>query len=168
MLATAPGDVRLLFDDEVRPAGGDLAVDSRGRSVLAGPAHRLPGNGRALVIPLRPGLPRGAYSLRWRVVSNDGHLISGVLAFAVGAGAPRPVPTLSAGGGTSGTAVFLRLLFIAGVLARRRRCADDAAPRRAGGGCARSSSPRRSRSSRPAASGCSRSSRPPTPPGSAG
>jgi copper transport protein len=116
VLATAPGDVRLLFDDEVRPAGGDLAVDSRGRSVLAGQAHSLPGNDRALVIPLRPGLPRGSYSVRWRVVSNDGHLISGVLAFAVGAGAPRPVPTLSAGGGTSGTAVFLRLLFIAGVL----------------------------------------------------
>ena len=33
-----------------------------------------------------PGLPRGAYSVRWRVVSNDGHLVSGVLAFAVGAG----------------------------------------------------------------------------------
>ena len=116
MLATAPGDMRLLFDDVVRPAGGDLAVDTRGRSVLAGPAHRLPGNDRALVIPLRPGLPRGAYSVRWRVVSNDGHLISGVLAFAVGSGARRPVPTLSAGGGTSGTAVFLRLLFLAGVL----------------------------------------------------
>jgi copper transport protein len=116
VLATPPGDVRLLFDDEIRPAGGDLAVDSRGRSVLAGPAHRLAGNNRALVVPLRPGLPRGSYTVRWRIVSNDGHLISGVLAFAVGTGSPRPVPTLSAGGGTSGTAVFLRLLFFVGVL----------------------------------------------------
>ena len=41
VLATPPADVRLLFDDEIRPAGGDLAVDARGRSVLAGPAHRL-------------------------------------------------------------------------------------------------------------------------------
>lgn len=116
MLATSPKDVELLFDDEIRPAGGDRAVDDRGRSVLAGPAHRLSGNDRALVLPLRPGLTRGAYTVQWRVVSNDGHLITGVLAFAVGAGSPRPVPTLSAGGGTSFSAYALRFLFLAGVL----------------------------------------------------
>ena len=77
------------------PAGGRRArsVDARGRSVLAGDAPA-PGTTAALVLPLRPGLPRGAYTVRWRVVSNDGHLVSGVLAFAVGAGSPRPVPTL--------------------------------------------------------------------------
>jgi copper transport protein len=116
VLATAPKDVKLLFDDEIRPAGGDRAVDARGRSVLAGPAHRLSGNDRALVLPLRPGLTRGSYTARWRVVSNDGHLITGVLAFAIGAGSPRPVPTLSAGGGTSFSAIALRFLFFAGVL----------------------------------------------------
>jgi copper transport protein len=117
VLATPPADVRLLFDDHVRSAGGDLAVDAAGRSVLAGRAHSLAGNNRALVVPLRPGLPHGAYTVRWRVISNDGHLITGVLAFAVGAGSPRPVPTLSAGGsGPSSSSVLLRLLFIAGVL----------------------------------------------------
>jgi len=40
VLATPPHDVKLLFDDEIRPAGGDLVIDSRGRSVLAAPAHR--------------------------------------------------------------------------------------------------------------------------------
>jgi copper transport protein len=116
VLATPPKDVKLLFDDEIRPAGGDRVVDARGRSVLAGPAHRLAGNDRALVLPLRPGLTRGAYTVRWRVVSNDGHLVTGVLAFAVGAGSPRPVPTLSAGGGVSAASVVLRFLFLAGVL----------------------------------------------------
>ena len=116
MLATPPRDVRLLFDDEIRPAGGDRAIDRRGHSVLAGPAHRLGGNSRALVVPLRAGLQRGAYTVRWRVVSNDGHVVTGVLAFAVGAGSPKPVPTLSAGGGPSASSVALRLLFIAGVL----------------------------------------------------
>lgn len=116
VLATPPQDVKLLFDDEVRPAGGDRVVDARGRSVLAGPAHRLAGSDRTLVLPLRPGLTRGAYTARWRVVSNDGHLVTGVLAFAVGAGSPRPVPTLSAGGGVSTASVVLRFLFLAGVL----------------------------------------------------
>jgi methionine-rich copper-binding protein CopC/putative copper export protein len=116
VLATPPKDVRLLFDDEVRPAGGDRAVDSAGHSVLAGPARRLDGNRRAIAIPLRSGLVRGAYTVRWRVISDDGHLIQGVLAFAVGAGSPRPVPILSAGGGPSARAVVLRLLFLGGVL----------------------------------------------------
>ena len=116
VLATPPRDVRLLFDDEIRPAGGDRAIDGQGHSVLAGPAHRLGGNSRALVVPLRAGLQRGAYTVRWRVVSNDGHVIAGVLAFAVGAGSPKPVPTLSAGGGPSASSVALRLLFVAGVL----------------------------------------------------
>jgi copper transport protein len=116
VLATPPQDVRLLFDDEIRPAGGDRVVDARGRSVLAGPARRLPGNDRGLVLPLRPGLGRGSYTVSWRVVSNDGHLIAGVLAFAVGAGSPKPVPTLSAGGGASGWAIVFRFFFLAGVL----------------------------------------------------
>lgn len=116
MLAAPPGDVRLLFDDDVRPAGGAAAVDAKGRSVLAGPERRLAGNPRAIVVPLRSGLARGAYTVRWRVVSDDGHLISGVLAFAVGAGSPKPIPTLSAGGGVAASSVVLRLVFLAGVL----------------------------------------------------
>jgi copper transport protein len=116
VLATPPADVRLLFDDAVRPAGGDRAVDAAARSVLGGPARRLGGNDRALVIPLRPGLTRGAYTVRWRVVSNDGHLIEGVLAFGVGTGLPTPVPTLSAGAGPSLASVVLRLLLFMGVL----------------------------------------------------
>jgi copper transport protein len=116
VLATPPRDVKLLFDDEIRPAGGDRVVDARGRSVLVGEAHVLPGNDRVLVLSLRPGLSRGAYTVRWRVVSDDGHLVTGVLAFAVGAGSPRPVPTLSAGGGVSTASVVFRFLFLAGVL----------------------------------------------------
>ena len=116
VLASPPADVRLLFDDQIRPPGGDLAVDAHGRSVLGDAAHRLAGNDRVLVVPLRPGLANGDYTVRWRVVSNDGHLISGVIAFAVGAGSARPVPTLSAGGGLSAAAVLLRLFLLAGVL----------------------------------------------------
>jgi copper transport protein len=116
VLAAPPQEVELVFDDQVRSAGGDRVVDAQGRSVLAGPARGLPGNDRGLVLPLRPGLVRGAYTVRWRVVSDDGHLITGVLAFAVGEGSPRPVPTLSAGGGVSTSSVVLRLLFLAGVL----------------------------------------------------
>src|SRR5262249_52368909 len=116
VLATSPPDVKLLFDDHVRPAGGDRVIDAKGRSVPAGPAHLPPGNDRALVLPLRPRLARGAYTARWQVVSDDGHVVTGVLAFAVGTGLPRPVPTLSAGGGASFSSIVLRCLFLGGIL----------------------------------------------------
>ena len=48
-----------------------------------------------LVVPLRAGLAKGSYTVRWRVISNDGHLISGVVAFGIGT---KPVATLTAGG----------------------------------------------------------------------
>ena len=113
MLATAPADVRLLFDDQIRPAGGDLAVDAHGRSVLGGKPRRQ--GSRVLVVPLRAGLAKGSYTVRWRVISNDGHLISGVVAFGIGT---KPVATLTAGGdGPSAWAVLLRLLLLGGLLA---------------------------------------------------
>ena len=42
------------------------------------------------MIPLRQGLPDGDYTVRWQIVSTDGHLISGVYAIGIGAGRPPP------------------------------------------------------------------------------
>ena len=94
-LATAPASVRLFFDDPVAVGPGNAVVAADHRSVLAGPP-RLERKDHLLVLPLRPHLPNGDYSVSWRVFSDDGHLESGVLAFrvgaaAAGAGAPRPV-----------------------------------------------------------------------------
>jgi hypothetical protein len=69
-------------------------------------------------VPVRRALADGAYSVRWAVISDDGHLESGVLAFAVGLGRPVPSPALTAEA-TQPTAgdVASRWLFLAGVLA---------------------------------------------------
>ena len=78
VLAAAPAQVVVLFDDDVRIAPGNAAVRNGGGSVLAGkPVAR----GRVLTLPLRTGLGRGAYSVRWSAVSQDGHIVQGVLAF---------------------------------------------------------------------------------------
>ncbi len=117
VLSRSPGSVLLFFDDAVRPASGTEAIRNGGKSVLGGRPHRARDSGRELVVPLEPGLPAGDYTVRWRVVSDDGHLISGVLAFAVGSGRAPPTPALSAGevGPTAGD-VFRRFLLFAGVL----------------------------------------------------
>src|SRR5205823_6056787 len=77
----------------VHPGHGIEAVRNSDRGSVARGAAGVVGS-RTLVIPLRRGL-RGAYSVRWAIVSDDGHRESGVLAFAVGAGTPRPTSVLA-------------------------------------------------------------------------
>lgn len=73
--------------------------------------------GRTLVVPVRRGLADGAYSVRWSIISDDGHLESGVLAFAVGAGQPSPTAVLSAESTQpKAGAVASRWLFLVGTL----------------------------------------------------
>jgi copper transport protein len=117
VLASPPAAVRVLFDDAIRPGPGVEAVRNGGGSVLAGRAHVPRGNPRELVIPLDRRLAAGDYSVRWSIVSDDGHNERGVAAFAVGAGAARPTASLTVGGvGRTGGVVFRALLF-AGLLA---------------------------------------------------
>jgi copper transport protein len=113
VLATAPAEVRFVFDDAVTVASGTRAVRNGDGSVIGGKARIV--GGRTLVVPLQH-LSGGDYTVLWRVVSDDGHLISGVIAFAVGAGRAPPTPSLGASGGRSATDVIARFLFLAGVL----------------------------------------------------
>jgi copper transport protein len=113
VLEAAPSAVRVIFDDEVRVASGIKAIRNGGGSVLAGKPRA---DGRVLVLPLRAGLPDGDYTVLWRAVSDDGHTLSGVIAFGVGAGRAPPAPALSAENRPSVQDVVSRLLFFAGLL----------------------------------------------------
>ena len=116
VLRASPAAVRVVFDDVVRRGPGIEVIRNGGGSVLAG-AARVEG-GRTLVVPLRPHLADGDYSVRWSIVSDDGHLESGVLAFAVGPGRPAPTAALRAErAGAQPDAVVARWLFLAGILA---------------------------------------------------
>jgi copper transport protein len=112
VLARAPARVAVRFDDAVRVAPGNAAVRNGGASVLAGRPHT---HGRQLVLPLR-GLRDGDYSVRWSAVSDDGHIIQGVLAFSVGTGRAPPAPTLRVTNEVGFGTVFSRWVFFAGLL----------------------------------------------------
>jgi len=116
VIPAAPREVKLVFDDAVQPAGGNAVVrNADGASVLGG-APRLERGGRVLVLPLR-ALGEGDYSVRWRALSDDGHFVSGVLAFAVGAGRASPQAVLRAASGSpSPRDVTARWLLFAGLL----------------------------------------------------
>ncbi len=90
-MAAAPRQLLLTFDQQVRPIpGGTTVTDASGSAVLAAAAYTSPSNVDSLVIPLRPGLPDGDYTVRWQIVSTDGHLISGLYAIGIGSGRPPP------------------------------------------------------------------------------
>lgn len=114
VLAHAPRVVRVQFDDTIRVAPGNAVISNATRaSVLAGEPRIA---GRALVLPIRGRLGDGAYSVRWSIVSDDGHREQGVLAFGVGAGGGSPQPVLGASAGLRWTDAVLRTLYYLGLL----------------------------------------------------
>ncbi|TML46441.1 MAG: hypothetical protein E6G19_01685 [Actinobacteria bacterium] len=113
VLASAPPRVTIRFDDTVRVLGGTTVVANSGkRPVIAGKPRA---SGRAITIPLQK-LRDGDYTVRWRVLSDDGHTVDGVFAFAVGAGRAPPSAALSAGGTNLTRTVISRWFFFAGLL----------------------------------------------------
>ncbi|HEY3765237.1 MAG TPA: copper resistance CopC family protein, partial [Gaiellales bacterium] len=55
VVAHAPAQIVLHFDEPVEDAGTTV-VSSSGASVLGSRAHPAPHDGRALIVPLKPGL----------------------------------------------------------------------------------------------------------------
>src|SRR5919199_6022782 len=80
VLARAPREVRVEFDDDVRVGKRNAAIRNGGGSVLAGRPRVVAG--KTLVLRV-PHLRDGDYTVRWSVISDDGHQEEGVLAFAV-------------------------------------------------------------------------------------
>ena len=114
VLANAPATVTVVFDDSVRVAKGNAAVDNETQSSVLGGGATV--RGRTLTIPLKP-LADGAYSVRWSIVSEDGHREEGVLAFAVGEGSAAPHSVLGASVPLTWSDILLRSLYYLGVLA---------------------------------------------------
>ena len=93
-----------------------------GKDVTAGPAHTTD-SGRSGIVPLRK-LPKGAYTVRWHITSNEGHVISGVYTFGVRVKPPPPTEAYGAGGPTKSEYIakwgyFLGLALLVGGLAFR-------------------------------------------------
>jgi len=112
-LPSAPSTVVVTFDSPVRVGPRNAAVSNDGTSVLAGKPQVASGN--RLVIPLRVGLPSGDYSVRWSIVSEDGHEEEGIVAFGVGTAGP-PVSILTTRGYATWQLAIVRALFYLGVL----------------------------------------------------
>jgi copper transport protein len=83
VLRRAPAQVVLGFDEPVETAFGSVRVyDGAARRVDEGGTTRP--QPREVAVRVRPGLPRGTYTVAWRVVSADSHPVSGAFVFHVG------------------------------------------------------------------------------------
>lgn len=92
-LETSPSEVTLQFSDSVLTIGAIvLLVDQDEHNWVSG-EPTLDGSHVTAVVDGELG--EGAYEVRWRVVSADGHPISGIVPFTVGDAAPVARPTTS-------------------------------------------------------------------------
>ncbi|MCA1481091.1 copper resistance CopC family protein, partial [Bradyrhizobium sp. NBAIM08] len=92
-LTEAPESVTLTFSAELTPGAGatEVQVLDAGDSVVSeGDAVT---EGTTVTQPLPTDLANGAYRVLWKVVSGDGHPVSGELTFTLQAA--EPVPTAS-------------------------------------------------------------------------
>jgi methionine-rich copper-binding protein CopC len=83
-VATGPSTVKLTFDENVRMPSVILVTDSDGASVVAGKTTVVD---NIASTPVKTGTS-GNYTVAYRVVSADGHPVSGRLTFTVGSAAP--------------------------------------------------------------------------------
>ncbi|MBC1811121.1 copper resistance protein [Listeria booriae] len=84
-LKVAPENVVLTFTEMIQNEYPSIIVrDSKGDRVEKGKAFIHPENDHVVEVALQDGLADDVYSAEWRVVSADGHPVSGVISFKVG------------------------------------------------------------------------------------
>jgi copper transport protein len=131
---TSPRSVRLNFDQAVTVLPGSVSVYSAGGTVVSAQA-RSGVDKHSVVTPVRK-LRKGPYTVRWHVLSGDGHVVSGVFTFGVRYPAPPPTEAYGASGPTRTEhvvrwAYFLALALLVGGLGFRLLVVRGPLPRRA-------------------------------------
>ena len=133
-VARSPAFVELRFDQSVKALPNAITVYTAKGVIVSGPA-RDGSDQRIVTAPVRH-LGRGAYTVRWRVVSADSHVVSGVFTFGVRHRAPPVTQAFGASGPTTTEHVvrwlyFLALALVAGGLGFRLLIARGPLPPRA-------------------------------------
>lgn len=107
-LEAAPTEAQLTFSADIEQVGIAFVLTDGSGELLDLPT--VPALDGAVVTVALPALEPGSYSLEWRVVSSDGHPISGTIGFTVGEpepATPTATPTAAAGAADEGRALPL-------------------------------------------------------------
>jgi copper transport protein len=99
-----PDAVIFRFDEPVEGNFGAVRVfDANGDEVDQSDAFHPNGDGPRLGVHLKPDLPDGSYTATYRVVSADGHIVSGGFVFSIGKAGAAPKQTVAQLVGRSGS-----------------------------------------------------------------
>ena len=98
-LDAPPRTVTMTFTESVTLVDGSIRlVDSAGSTV---PVEAPAVEGHTVTSPMPDDLPRGSYTVIWRVVSSDGHPVAGAFSFGIGT---TPQQVTGSAAGSSGSA----------------------------------------------------------------
>lgn len=103
-LAAAPENIVLTFSGQLLVLGDStlgavvLVLDDDGRDWATGDVEV---SGNTVTANVEPGMPDAGYQVRWQVVSEDGHPISGIVPFTIGDAAPMASTSASGEGAAS-------------------------------------------------------------------
>jgi copper transport protein len=87
ILIHPPQRVSIQFDETIQPGFNSIQVfDSKGQQVDKKNGRIDPNNVSIIETDLNGNLPNGIYSIKWKVVSSDGHPVEGVIPFQIGNG----------------------------------------------------------------------------------
>src|SRR3954462_4894274 len=93
-LQAPPRAIVLRFDQAVQAEPNGIEVKNAYGKLLSGTTRA---SEKDVRVPLRR-LPKGAYTVRWHVLSEDGHVVSGVFTFGVRVKAPPPTEAYGSSG----------------------------------------------------------------------
>lgn len=124
-LGSSPQAIRLTYSAHVLQMGAAVVVADQDE--VTWPTTEVEFNGPDVTVDLESELPEGRYQVRWRVVSSDGHPISGIVPFVVGDPPPatdddashastpaaeEPAQADMAAAATSGPPGWLRMILV--------------------------------------------------------
>jgi len=118
-----PSEVTLRFDQSVEAPPNAIVVLAPDGRTLSGPVSQSR-RGTVVRVPVHGAVGGQAYTVRWRVVSADGHVATGVFTFGVDVAAPPPTEAVGASGMTwrddvARWALFASLALMIGVVGIR-------------------------------------------------
>lgn len=130
-----PREIRLRFNQPVTASRGSIEVLAPDGTVLSGTAATAE-RGYVVVAPVWQLASGAGYTVRWRVLGDDGHAPAGVFTFGVGVAAPPPTEAAGSSGTTwrddaARWALFVALALLIGPLVVRLAVLRGPVPARA-------------------------------------
>lgn len=103
VLQDAPTSISITFNEPIENAFHSIQVtDPSGQQAVSGESRIDGGNSATLLTELRPNLPDGIYTVNYKVLSSDGHTVTGTFPFIIGDEAAKHNTTASNEPGSSG------------------------------------------------------------------